>query len=52
MRAIFGAAIALTLLAPASHAQDTGFLGFGYQISNDFIGDAMTDGARDRRKPA
>lgn len=39
MRAIYGAAIALSLLAPASHAQDTQFLGFGYQISNDFIGD-------------
>ncbi len=40
MRAIFGAAIALSFMAPASHAQDVGFLGFGYQISNDFIGDA------------
>ncbi|MCT4577917.1 lipid A-modifier LpxR family protein [Donghicola sp.] len=40
MRAIFGAAIALTMMAPASYAQDVGFLGFGYQISNDFIGDA------------
>lgn len=39
MRMIVGAALALISMAPASHAQDFGYLGFGYQVANDFIGD-------------
>ncbi|NVO28211.1 lipid A deacylase LpxR family protein [Donghicola sp. C2-DW-16] len=39
MRMIVGAALALLSMAPASHAQDFGFLGFGYQVANDFVGD-------------